>query len=386
VSFPASRLEAVQVAIVVVAAGSSSRYGGDKLAVRLGGRSVLERAVESVRAPFPAAPAVLVVRPGDAAAAAERWRAAGVRVVAGGPRRQDSVRSGCDALDIPDSAVVLIHDGARPFVPGADVRAVAAAAARAGAAVLVAPVVDTIKRVAGGAVSATVPRDGLARALTPQGFRRGVLRRAWALAGAGEWTDEAALVETAGGEVAAVPGDPRNVKVTRPQDVDALRGVYPRRTRIGQGVDVHQFAAGRPLWLCGVEIPSEVGLAGHSDADAPLHAVADAILGAVGAGDIGEHFPPSDERWRGAASEVFVRHAVALAAAAGAAATHCDVTILAEQPRIAPHRQAMRDRLAALLGVDPAEVSVKATTCEGLGFVGRREGLVAMAVVTLEME
>ena len=375
------------VAIVVVAAGSSSRFGADKLAVRLGGRTVLERSVASVRAPFPGAPVALVVRPDDVETEAERWRGAtGLRVVAGGPRRQDSVRHGCQALEAAGAAVMLIHDGARPFVPAADVRAVVAAAAAAGAALLVAPVVDTIKRVAGGDVSATVPRDDLARALTPQAFRSEVLRSAWARAGTGEWTDEAALVEAAGGRVAAIPGDPRNVKVTRPQDLDALRGVFPRRTRLGQGVDVHPFAAGRPLLLCGVEIPSDVGLAGHSDADAPLHAVTDAILGAVGQGDIGDHFPPSDERWRGADSGVFVRHAVALAAAAGAAVTHCDVTILAEQPRIAPHRQAMRVRLADLLGLDPTDVSVKATTCEGLGFVGRREGLVAMAVVTVEME
>jgi 2-C-methyl-D-erythritol 4-phosphate cytidylyltransferase / 2-C-methyl-D-erythritol 2,4-cyclodiphosphate synthase len=386
VSFTASKREADLVAIVVVAAGSSSRFGADKLAVRLGGRAVLERAVASVRAPFPAAPAVLVVRPDDVEAETERWRAAGLRVVAGGPRRQDSVRLGCEALDAAPATVVLIHDGARPFVPAADVRAVVAAAATAGAALLVAPVVDTIKRVAGGDVSATVPRDDLARALTPQAFRSHVLRRAWEQAGAGEWTDEAALVEAAGGRVAAVPGDPRNVKVTRPQDLDALRGVYPRSIRVGQGVDVHPFAAGRPLFLCGVEIPSEVGLAGHSDADAPLHAVTDAILGALGAGDIGEHFPPSDERWRGAGSDLFVRHAVSLAAAVGATVTHCDVTILAEQPRIAPLRQAMRARMASLLGLETADVSVKATTCEGLGFVGRREGLVAMAVVTLEME
>ena len=382
----ASEEGAGRVAIVVVAAGSSSRFGTDKLAVRLGGRSVLERAVASVRAAFPAAPVVLVVRPDDVEEESVRWRAAGVRVVAGGPRRQDSVRLGCEALDLPGSTVVLIHDGARPFVPVADVCAVAAAGAATGAALLVAPVVDTIKRVSRDCVAATIPRADLARALTPQAFRVEVLRDAWAEARAGEWTDEAALVEVAGGRVAAVAGDPRNIKVTRPTDIDALRAHFPRRTRIGQGVDVHPFAAGRPLWLCGIEIPADVGLVGHSDADAPLHAVTDALLGAVGAGDIGEHFPPSDERWRGAASDVFVRHAVSLAAAAGATVTHCDVTILAEAPRISPHRHAMRARLAELLGVEVADVSVKATTCEGLGFVGRREGLAAMAVVTVELE
>ncbi len=372
------------VAIVVVAAGSSTRFGADKLAVDLGGRPVLDRAVAAVRAPFPTAPAVLVVRPGDCGPERERWRAAGVWVVAGGARRQDSVRLGCEALDVPDHTVFVIHDGARPFVPAGDVAAVAAAAADVGAALLVAPVVDTIKRLSGASVAATISRADLARALTPQAFRAGVLRQAWRTTTQPEWTDEAGLVEAVGGRVAAVPGDPRNVKVTRPEDLDALRGVFPRSVRTGQGVDVHPLAAGRPLWLCGIEVPSDLGLVGHSDADAPLHAVTDAILGAIGAGDIGEHFPPSDERWRGARSELFVRHAVALAAAAGWVVRNCDVTILTEQPRISPHRAAMRARLAELLGLPANAVSVKATTCEGLGFVGRHEGLVAMAVVTVE--
>jgi 2-C-methyl-D-erythritol 4-phosphate cytidylyltransferase / 2-C-methyl-D-erythritol 2,4-cyclodiphosphate synthase len=373
-----------RVAIVIVAAGASTRFGGDKLAVRVGGVPVLERSVAAVRAPFPGAPCVLVVRPEEVGAQAERWRATGLRVVAGGPRRQDSVRLGCEALGADDDTLLLVHDGARPFVPEADVRAVVAAAADVGAALLIAPVVDTIKRVRAGEVAGTVPRAELSRALTPQAFRAAVLRRAWAAAGSHEHTDEAALVEAGGGRVVAVPGDPRNVKVTRREDLDALRGVFPARTRVGQGVDVHPLVAGRALWLCGVEVPSEVGLAGHSDADAPLHAITDAILGAAGAGDIGEHFPPSDERWRGAPSEIFVRRAVELAAVAGLVPVHCDVTILAERPRIAPHRDAMRARLAELLGLPLAEVAVKATTCEGLGFVGRREGLVAMAVVTLE--
>jgi len=374
------------VAIVVVAAGASSRFGSDKLATSLGGRSVLERAVGAVRAPFPAAPVVLVVRPEEVERCAAAWRASGVRVVAGGARRQDSVRLGCAELDIPDDHVIVIHDAARPFVPALDVMAVVAAAAATGAALLAAPVVDTVKRVSGDVVAGTVSRADLVRALTPQAFRAGILRRAWECIADGEWTDEAALVEASGAAVRTVAGDPRNVKVTRPEDLDVLRGVFPRSTRVGQGVDVHRFAAGRPLWLCGVEIPSELGLAGHSDADAPLHAVTDAILGAIAAGDIGDHFPPGEERWRDARSELFVRHAVTLAAAAGLVPAHCDVTILAERPRISPHRVAMRSRLAELLGLGMERVSVKATTCEGLGFVGRGEGLTATAVVTLESE
>ncbi|HPC83685.1 MAG TPA: 2-C-methyl-D-erythritol 2,4-cyclodiphosphate synthase [Thermoanaerobaculaceae bacterium] len=372
-------------ALVVVAAGSSRRFGTDKLTQPLAGATVLEWAVRSLWAPFPGWPLVLVVHPERVALQREAWCGRDVRVVAGGERRQDSVRRGVDATEASDDAVVLIHDGARPFVPPGDVRAVAEAARRSGAALLAAPIPDTVKRVGeGGAVEATVPRQGLVRALTPQGFRVGLLRRAWATASGSEWTDEAALVESIGAEVEAVPGDPRNVKVTRPEDIELLGGAFPRRVRVGQGVDVHPFAAGRPMWLCGVELPGEVGLAGHSDADAALHAVTDAILGACGEGDIGLHFPPSDERWKGATSALFVRRAVELAAARGWRVAHCDVSILAERPRIGPHREAMRARLAELLAVPAGEVGLKATTCEGMGFVGRREGLVAMAVVTLE--
>jgi 2-C-methyl-D-erythritol 4-phosphate cytidylyltransferase/2-C-methyl-D-erythritol 2,4-cyclodiphosphate synthase len=375
----------VPVVIIVVAAGSSTRFGGDKLGVRVAGRSVLERAVGAVRAAFPDAPAALVVRGDQVEAAQRQWQPSGVTVVAGGAHRQDSVQRGFSALEPSDDTVVLIHDAARPFVPVEDVRRVAAAAAESGAALLAAPVVDTVKRLrSDGSVETTVPRDKLARALTPQAFRAGVLRRAWGAAGEAVWSDEAALVERVGGQVMAVAGDPRNVKVTHPEDLEVVSGVVGNGLRVGQGMDVHPFAEGRPLWLCGLELPGEVGLAGHSDADAALHAVTDAVLGACGAGDIGEHFPPSDERFKDAPSEVFVRHAIEVAGERGWRVTGCDLTLLAERPRIAPHRQAMRARLADLLGVSPERVNVKATTCEGMGFVGRGEGIVALAIVTLE--
>jgi 2-C-methyl-D-erythritol 4-phosphate cytidylyltransferase/2-C-methyl-D-erythritol 2,4-cyclodiphosphate synthase len=373
------------IAIIVVAAGSSSRFGKDKLAVLVGGQTVVDRAVAAVRVVFPDASAVLVVRGEQLEGAAQRWQPRGIRVVAGGQRRQDSVRSGFAALEPADETVVLIHDAARPFVPPGDVVRVAAAAAEHGAALLAAPVVDTLKRVRNdGSVETTVPRERLARALTPQAFRAGVLRRAWAAAGDWAWSDEAALIERVGGRVMAVAGDPRNVKVTHPEDLEVLLGALPATPRVGQGVDVHPLVPGRALWLCGVQIPSELGLAGHSDADAALHAVADAVLGACGAGDIGEHFPPDDERWRDAPSDTFVRRAVELAQERGWRPSGCDLTLLAEVPRIAPHRLTMRERVAELLGVGVTEVSVKATTCEGLGFVGRREGIVAFAIVTLE--
>ncbi len=375
------------VAVIVVAAGSSTRFGGDKLGVLVAGRPVLERAVGAMRAALPAAPLALVVRSEQVEAAQAHWQARGVLVVAGGARRQDSVRNGFVALDPDDDTVVVVHDGARPFVPPGDVARVVEAAAAGGAALLVAPVVDTVKRLrADGTVEATVPRDRLARALTPQAFRAGALRAAWAAAGDAHWTDEAALVERQGGPVVAVPGDTRNAKVTHPDDLDAVAGVFGRRTRVGQGVDIHPFGPGRALWLCGVELAGEPGLAGHSDADVALHAVADAILGACGAGDIGEHFPPTEERWRDAPSELFVRRALTLAGERGWRVSSCDLTLLAEAPKIAPHRPAMRARLAGILGLGEDEVNVKATTCEGMGFVGRREGIVALAVVTVERE
>lgn len=373
------------LALVIVAAGSSRRFGTDKLMQPLAGATVLAWAVRAVREPFPDAPLVLVVHPERVGELRALWAPRGVQVVAGGERRQDSVRRGVEATGAGDQAVVLIHDGARPFVPAADVRALVEAAARTGAALLVAPIPDTVKRVgANGLVASTVPRQGLARALTPQGFRVGVLRRAWDAGWAGEWSDEAALVEAMGESVEAVMGDPRNVKVTHPEDVGVLASVFGRRVRVGQGVDVHPFAEGRPMWLCGVELPGEVGLAGHSDADAALHAVVDAILGACGAGDIGQHFPPSDPQWKGVSSAVFVQHALRLAHARGYRVAHCDLSILAERPRIGPHREVMLTRLGELLGLPAEEIGLKATTCEEMGFVGRREGLVAMAVVTLE--
>jgi len=373
------------IAIIVVAAGASSRFGADKLAARLGGQTVLERAVAAIRDPLPGAQTVLVVKPERVAEWTAHWSDLGVALVGGGRRRQDSVRNGFAALEPPDSALVVIHDGARPFVPAADVRLVVEGAARHGAALLAAPMVDTVKRIRhDGTVDATIPREQLARALTPQAFRAGVLRRAWEAAGEGEWSDEAALVERQGGTVMAVPGDPRNLKVTHPEDLGMLAGVRASIGRVGQGLDVHPFAPGRKLWLCGIELPSEQGLAGHSDADAALHAVTDAILGACGAGDIGDHFPPSDPEWRDVASEVFVRRAVEIAAQRGWRPVNCDITLLAEHPRIAPHREAMRARVGELLRVRPDDVNVKATTAEGMGFVGRKEGIVAVALVTLE--
>jgi 2-C-methyl-D-erythritol 4-phosphate cytidylyltransferase/2-C-methyl-D-erythritol 2,4-cyclodiphosphate synthase len=281
---------------------------------------------------------------------------------------------------------VLIHDAARPFVSGAHVAGLIAALAEADGAVPALPVADTLKRGA-GVVDQTVSRDGLWRAQTPQAFRLATLRAAYAAWPEGEEpTDDAGVVERAGGRVALAPGDPMLMKLTYPEDfamAERLAGAA-RLVRVGQGFDAHRWGPGEAVWLCGVRIDHDQALIGHSDADAGLHALTDAILGAIGDGDIGEHFPPSDPQWKSASSDRFLAHAVALTAAKGGRILNADVTLICERPKIRPHRDAMRARLADLLGVPLDRVSVKATTTEGMGFTGRGEGLAAQAIVSVE--
>jgi len=307
-------------------------------------------------------------------------------VVEGGATRAASVQAGLAALDGADDEAVLIHDAARPFVGGEHVARLLAALTGADGAILALPMADTLKRGA-GVVEATLPREGLWRAQTPQAFGFAALRAAYAAWPAGvEPTDDAAVMERAGGKVALAAGDPLLMKLTYPEDfamAERLAGAA-RITRIGQGLDAHRWGPGEAVWLCGVRIDHDQALIGHSDADAGLHALTDAILGAIGEGDIGEHFPPSDPQWRGASSDRFLVHAVALAAARGARILNADVTLVCERPKIRPHRDAMRARIAELLGLPVSRVSVKATTTEGMGFTGRQEGLVAQAVVAVE--
>jgi 2-C-methyl-D-erythritol 4-phosphate cytidylyltransferase / 2-C-methyl-D-erythritol 2,4-cyclodiphosphate synthase len=370
---------------VVVAAGSGERAGGGLAKVwrPLAGRPVARWAVEGLLAAQPAE-VLVVVGPGQQDRAAEalaglpRWRA-----VVGGATRALSVQAG---LAQASADQVLIHDAARPFVTAAHVRPLLAALAEADGAVPALPVADTLKR-QGQMGAETVDRQGLWRAQTPQAFGRQRLAAAYAAwIGPGEPTDDAAVVERAGGRVAMVAGDPMLMKLTYPEDfpiAERLAGAA-RITRIGQGLDAHRFGPGEAVWLCGVEIPHERALIGHSDADAGLHALTDALLGALGEGDIGEHFPPSDPQWRGAASEVFLTFAAERVTARGGRILNVDVTLVCEAPRIRPYRAAMRERLAALLGLPLDRVAVKATTTEGLGFTGRREGLVAQAVAAIE--
>ncbi len=311
-------------------------------------------------------------------------------VVPGGATRQASVRAGLEALDaLPEPMrpeLVLVHDGARPFVPDALVGGVLGALAHHPGAIPAVAVADTLKQGQDGLVAGTVPRDGLYRAQTPQGFRFELLRDLHrAAAAGGDLTDDAALLERAGHAVALVPGSDDNIKLTHPEDLVRLeRLIGPSMLpRIGTGFDVHAFADGRALVLCGITVPFERGLAGHSDADVGIHALCDAIYGALAEGDIGRHFPPSEDEWRDADSARFLVHAGDRVAARGGLLVNADVTLICERPKIGPHAAEMRQRLAGLLRVEPDRISVKATTTERLGFTGRGEGIAAMASVSL---
>jgi 2-C-methyl-D-erythritol 4-phosphate cytidylyltransferase/2-C-methyl-D-erythritol 2,4-cyclodiphosphate synthase len=294
--------------------------------------------------------------------------------------------------DPPD--IVLIHDAARPFAsPGLVERAIEAAI-RHGAAVPGLPVTDTIKLVdEAGIVSATPKRAQLRAVQTPQAFRFALILDAHeraAAAGVDGLTDDGAVAEWAGHPLFVFPGDTDNVKLTSPTDFDAAERQVSLIAalgdlRTGTGFDVHAFEDGDHVWLNGIKVPHEKSLKGHSDADVGLHAITDAILGAIGEGDIGSHFPPGDERWQGAASEAFLRNAVELVARRGGAIANLDVTLLCEAPRIGPYREAMRQRIATIAGIAIERVGVKATTTEGLGFTGRREGIAAMALATIRL-
>lgn len=312
--------------------------------------------------------------------------------VFGGATRQDSVRNGLEALAMGDNPpdLVLIHDGARPFAPAALVNRVVAALINGAEAVIpVIPVTDTVKRIAPDGVSIleTVDRAMLRRVQTPQGFRFTTLIDAHRAAAGADLTDDAAVMEKAGIGIAAVDGDADNTKLTTAQDFeDAERRMSHGLTiRTGMGFDVHRFEPGDAVTLCGVRIPHSAGLAGHSDADVGLHALTDAILGSIAAGDIGDHFPPSDPAWKGAPSDRFLRHAAELVAARGGIIDHVDVTLICERPKIGPHKQVMKATIAAILQIDPDRVSVKATTTEKLGFTGRGEGIAAQAVATVRV-
>jgi 2-C-methyl-D-erythritol 4-phosphate cytidylyltransferase/2-C-methyl-D-erythritol 2,4-cyclodiphosphate synthase len=292
-----------------------------------------------------------------------------------------------EALKDQKAATVLIHDAARPLVEASTITAVAAALETFAGAIPVMPVPDTLKRVTIHTVKTTVSRDGLASAQTPQGFRYPEILAAHQEAIELSLTDDAAVAEHAGLLVAAVAGARQNFKLTTAEDFAMAEALLAarRQTRTGQGFDVHRFGPGDHVWLCGVKVSHGQGLIGHSDADVGLHALTDAILGAIAKGDIGQHFSPSDERWRAAPSHLFLAHAAELVRDQGGRIEHVDVTLICERPKVAPLRDAMIARIAEILALQSTCVSVKATTTEGLGFTGRSEGIAAQAIATVSL-
>jgi 2-C-methyl-D-erythritol 4-phosphate cytidylyltransferase / 2-C-methyl-D-erythritol 2,4-cyclodiphosphate synthase len=379
------------VCALVVAAGRGTRFGGalPKQYLALGDAVLLRHAVASLAGHPHISNVLVTIRPEDRALYDRA--VAGLPLltpVAGGPTRQDSVRLGLEALAVHHPARVLIHDGARPFPDAALVDRVIDGLDRASAAIPCLPLSDTIKRVEDGVIRATVDRSGLWRAQTPQGFHFEAILAAHRAVIGQDLTDDAAVAEAAGLTPLLVEGSEDNRKVTTMEDLAAAERLLITRqgdVRVGQGFDVHAFGVGDRVRVCGVDIPHEASLVGHSDADVGLHSLTDAMLGAIGAGDIGMHFLPGDPRWRGAASDQFLRHAVELVRERGGTIAAVDVTIICERPKIGPYRAAMIERVAAILGVAPSRVSVKATTTDKLGFTGRGEGIAAQAVATVRL-
>ena len=365
-------------AAVVVAAGQGlrARQPVPKQFALWRGKPVVRHSVEALLAAG-ADPLVVAIPEGSDAAAEEALDGLSVRLVPGGTTRQQSVMSALEAVG--DRERVLIHDAARPVVPLAVIERLLAALDEHPGAIPALPVIDSLAVDEDGLMAGSADRETLRRVQTPQAFRTAAIlaaHRAWI----GEKTagDDAQVLRAAGGRVALVPGDEALAKLTVAEDFMQAAPIS-----VGTGYDVHRLAPGEELWLCGVRIEHDTGLAGHSDADVGLHAVVDAMLGAIGAGDIGQHFPPSDPQWKGAPSSRFVEHAVELAAKAGYRVGNIDLTLICEAPKIGPYREAMRARLASLAQVDLGAVNIKATTTERLGFTGRGEGIAAQAVATL---
>lgn len=386
----------LQTTAIIVAAGRGSRAGagGPKQYRKLAGRAVIARTVEAfLRHEEIGAVRVIIHRDDseeyetamDSLLSHEKL----MEPVTGGAERQDSVRLGLESLESTAPQRVLVHDAARPFIDAPTISRVISALDGHDGAIAALPVHDTIKRAAGEIIETTVPRDALWRAQTPQGFRFDKILAAHRAVTGKTLTDDAAVAEAAGLKVKLVSGSPDNMKITQAEDFGMAEIILGRKTameyRTGHGFDVHAFEDGDAAIICGVEIPHDKKLKGHSDADVGMHALTDALLGALGAGDIGDHFPPSDPQWKGAASHVFLKKARDLVIDASGRIIHCDVTLMCEAPKIGPHRDKMRAALADILNIDAARISVKATTTEQLGFTGRREGIAAMATATVAL-
>jgi 2-C-methyl-D-erythritol 4-phosphate cytidylyltransferase / 2-C-methyl-D-erythritol 2,4-cyclodiphosphate synthase len=383
----------MHVTAIIAAGGSGRRLGASvpKQLLDVGGRTLLERSIDAFRS-HPAVDEVIVAVPAEMLVAPPSWLdgARNVRLVAGGERRQDSVANAFAA--VPETVdIVLVHDAARPFVTSDVISRAIEGAVAHGAAIAALPVSDTVKRVAideakagGSVIVETLPREEIFLAQTPQAFRREVLQSAIAAGRSAEATDEAMLAERAGYRVHVVLGDPGNGKVTTAADLAGARArVESGGGRVGVGYDLHRLIEGRSLVLGGVTVPSERGALGHSDADVICHAVTDAILGAARAGDIGQHYPDTDPRWKGASSIALLREVAALVRQRGLVVENVDVVVILERPKIGPHRDAIQSRLADALGIDASRVSVKGKTNEGMDAVGRGEAVAAHAVALL---
>jgi 2-C-methyl-D-erythritol 4-phosphate cytidylyltransferase/2-C-methyl-D-erythritol 2,4-cyclodiphosphate synthase len=387
-----------RIAAVVVAAGSGVRAGGDrpKQFQTIGGETVLRRTLTMLIGMPQLALVQPVTRPGDrdlfTAATASMPTSALLPPVAGGATRQASVRAGLEALERHAPEIVLVHDAARPFATRALAERAIAAAETTGAAIPGLAVTDTIKSVdAHGLVGETLERSRLRAIQTPQAFAFAPLLEAHRRAqreGREDFTDDAALAEWAGMQVAVFEGEPGNIKITHPEDfmrAEAMQAAQLSDIRTGTGIDVHAFGPGDHVMIGGVRIAHSQALTGHSDADVGLHALVDAILGALADGDIGSHFPPSDPQWKGASSDRFFTFAVERVKARGGMIAHLDLSVVCEAPKIGPHRDAIRENVARLAGIDVSRVAVKATTSEKLGFTGRSEGIVAYATATVRL-
>ncbi|MGI9373439.1 MAG: bifunctional 2-C-methyl-D-erythritol 4-phosphate cytidylyltransferase/2-C-methyl-D-erythritol 2,4-cyclodiphosphate synthase [Hyphomicrobiales bacterium] len=385
----------MKIAAIIVAAGKGIRAGGDipKQYRKIGGEMVL---THTLRAFLDHVDLVQVVIGEDH----EPFFAQAVDgmdvsdPVQGGATRQDSVKAGLDALVSHAPDIVLIHDAARPFVNANIISDVISALKQNDGALPAMPVTDTIKTIEGRFITSTPVRDSLRAAQTPQGFHFKTIFEAHERAltsGRNDFTDDSSIAEWAGMRVALTQGDARNIKITTEQDLIEANRQMSKDTsaltdiRTGNGYDVHAFEQGDAVILCGVSVPHGKKLKGHSDADVGMHALTDAIYGALCDGDIGKHFPPSDPQWKGAASDIFLKHAVDQIRARGGVLSHCDVTLVCEEPKIGPHVDAMRDSLAKIMDVAPNRISVKATTSERLGFTGRQEGIASLATATLKL-
>jgi 2-C-methyl-D-erythritol 4-phosphate cytidylyltransferase / 2-C-methyl-D-erythritol 2,4-cyclodiphosphate synthase len=385
-------------ATIIVAAGSGVRaglkQGRPKQYCDAGGKPILRRTLEAFIDHLQIHYVVVVIRAGDEDLYDEAIQGLRseklLKAVPGGATRQLSVAAGLDALVSFSPDAVLIHDAARPFISAECITDTLDALQTFDGAIAAAPVTDTLKRGAGGRSTGTVSRDGLWRAQTPQTFHYAKIRDAHrAAADRTDFTDDASIAEWHGLSVALVENTSENMKITTAEDL-AMADLIATGghaafadVRAGNGFDVHAFEDGDHVTLCGVDIPHDQKLKGHSDADAGLHALTDALYGTIGAGDIGDHFPPTDPQWRGADSTVFLLHAAKLVAERGGRITNVDITLICERPKIGPHREAMCTRMAELLGIERERVSVKATTSEGLGFTGRKEGIAALATATV---